>query len=81
MDPPAPDLRLYVPESDRWQVRIMTGVEREYCFQQAPGQDYYHLLVPGEIYLQLGTEKLCLNCALRRGVATLDRLYWQVLGR
>ena len=56
----------------------MTGVEREYCFQQTPGRDDYHLIVPGEIYLQSGTQKLCLTCALRRGIVTTNRLFWQV---
>jgi hypothetical protein len=77
VSPPAADLRMYVPDHQRWTVRIMSGVEREYCYQQAPGQNYYHLIVPGEIYVQCGTEKLCLNCALRRGVVTLDRHFWQ----
>lgn len=71
------DQRLYLPEHDRFRVRIMTGVEREYCFQKSPGQDYYHLIVPGELYVDSGDEKLCLNCALRRGIMTPDRLFWQ----
>jgi hypothetical protein len=71
------DLRLYLPEHDRYHVRVMSGVEREYCFQKAPGQDYYHLLVPGELYVDSGDERLCLNCALRRGIVTFDRLFWQ----
>ncbi|MCA9054607.1 MAG: hypothetical protein KDA75_12270 [Planctomycetaceae bacterium] len=80
-DPPtaatAEDRRLYVPDHERYRVRIMTGAERSYCYQRTPGQDYYHLIVPGEIYLDGGEEKLCLNCALRRGVTTIDRLFWQ----
>lgn len=81
VEPRPGDWRVYVPEAEQWTVHIMTGVEREYCHQQAPGQEYYHLIVPGEVYLQSGPEKLCLNCALRRGAATHDRLYWQVRKR
>lgn len=71
------DQRLYVPEHLRWTVRVLAGDEREYCHQHAPGQDYFHLIVPGEIYVEGDDEKLCLNCALRRNVITTDRLFWQ----
>jgi hypothetical protein len=65
-----------VPHSQSWQARIQTGV-REYCSLRQPGEDWFHLLVDGEIYLQFGTEKMCLNCALRQGYITEDRLFWQ----
>ena len=71
------DLRLYLPEYERYHMRVMVGADRTYCYQRAPGQDYYHLIVPGELYVDSGDEKLCLNCALRRGVLTVDRLFWQ----
>lgn len=71
------DQRLYLPEHQQYRVRVMTGVEREYCFQKAPGQDYYHLLVPGELFVDSGDERLCINCALRRGILTFDRVFWQ----
>jgi hypothetical protein len=82
MDQPEPvpaeiDRRLYVPEHQRWTVRILDGTDRLYCHQHAPGQDYYHLIVPGEIYLEGDDEALCLNCALRRNVITTDRVYWR----
>ncbi|MFV0446154.1 MAG: hypothetical protein ACK5Q5_21465 [Planctomycetaceae bacterium] len=75
--PLAVDLRLYLPEHDRFRVAIMSGVDREYCYQKSPGQDFYHLIVPGEIYVDSGDEKFCFNCALRRGIVTPDRLFWQ----
>ena len=34
----------------------------------APGQDYYHRLLEGEIYFYHGTERLCAECAGRRGL-------------
>ncbi|WP_437224339.1 hypothetical protein SH661x_003587 [Planctomicrobium sp. SH661] len=74
---PALDCRLYVPEAENWQARILTSWEKVYCFSKNPGQDYYHLILHGEIYLQKGDEVYCLSCARRDGVATHDRLYWQ----
>ena len=72
----AQDRRLYVPHSHNWRAGIQSGA-REYCSIRQPGQDWFHLLVNGEIYLQFGTDKMCLNCALRQGYITEDRLYWQ----
>lgn len=71
------DLRLYVPHVTGWEARIMTNSPREYCHFKTPGQDFFHLLVPGEIYLQYGSVKFCLNCAYRLTRITDDRLYWQ----
>jgi hypothetical protein len=61
--------RLYVFEPG-WRVSIKRGSSREFCFAMAPGQDYYHRLVDGELYLHHGDERLCLSCASRRGVIT-----------
>lgn len=74
---PTADRRLYVPCPEGWQAHIKTGWEKLYCYQKDPGEDYYHLILSGEIYLQCGDETICLTCALRRGIATPDRLYWQ----
>ena len=71
------DVRLYVPRPEGWQARIKQTAERDYCFFKAPGQDYYHLLMPGELYLQHGHDKYCLSCALRYNMVTQNRLYWQ----
>ena len=38
----------------------------------APGQDYYHRLLDGEVYLFKADEKLCLACAERRGLLAYD---------
>jgi hypothetical protein len=76
--PPAPrECRMYVPEPEIWSARVKVGWEKEYCYARMPGQDYLHLLLSGEIYLQNKDEKLCLTCAFRRGIITEDRLYWQ----
>jgi hypothetical protein len=68
--------RLYVPEHDNWKAAIKHDWNKEYCFVQRPGEDFYHLLVTGEIYLHRGSEKYCLSCALRHGYATHDRAFW-----
>ena len=73
----ADDLRIYVPRPEGWEIHIMTGGDREYCYLKHPGEDYFHLIVPGEVYLQRGEEKYCLNCARRIHVVTTDRLFWQ----
>jgi hypothetical protein len=38
----------------------------------APGQDFYHRLLDGEIYLHRDDEKLCFDCAARRGLIALS---------
>lgn len=72
-----PDRRLYVPNADGWQARVKQGWEKQYCYSKAPGEDFFHLILNGEIFLEHADEKLCLTCALRRGILTTDRLYWQ----
>jgi hypothetical protein len=72
-----PEARLYVPEHDGWAAAIKHEWSKEYCFAQKPGENHYHLLLSGEIYLQRGPEKYCLNCALRHGFVTRDRTFWQ----
>jgi hypothetical protein len=71
------DRRLYVPHADQWTVRIKPSFDREYCHAKSPGEDHYHLLLGGEIHLDNGEQKYCLNCALRMGLVTLDRTYWR----
>lgn len=70
------DRRLYLPAPEGWQVRIKSG-PREYCYYQKPGEDWFHTLIDGELYLQNGEENVCLNCAHRRGVLVDNRLFWQ----
>ena len=77
---PQPDHRLYVPP-DGWEAHVKRGWEKEYCYAQNPGEDFFHPILSGEIFLQRDNEKFCLNCALRNGLITADRLYWQHPGR
>lgn len=71
------DCRLYQPDGEEWCAHIARGSERLYCYAKEPGKDYFHLIVTGEIYVQKGTEKLCLMCAVREGILTTNRLHWQ----
>ena len=66
---PASPERLFLHEAG-WQIALKLGSEREFCYLMAPGQDYYHRLYAGEIYLHRGDEKLCVACARRRHLLT-----------
>lgn len=68
----APDIpRLFLFEPG-WRITRKMSSEREFCYNIAPGQDYYHRLLDGEIYLHKADEKVCLPCAARRGLLTYD---------
>lgn len=69
--------RFYVLNPEEWSVRVKQDWTREYCYQQAPDEDYFHALSKGEVYLQRDHEKLCMNCAWRRSLLSDNRLYWQ----
>lgn len=75
-----PDIRLYLAQPEGWSAHVKQTWEKEYCFQKNPGEDHFHLIMQGEIYLQHDEEKYCLQCALRRGTLTSDRLRWQKSG-
>ena len=55
-----------------WRVGVKTGSMRELCYMMAPGQDFYHRLLDGEIFLVRDGERLCLSCALRRGLISFE---------
>ena len=71
VEPPPQSPRLFVHEPG-WQVALKAGSEREFCYMMAPGQDYYHRLLTGEIYLFHGDERICLACAERRGLLSFE---------
>lgn len=74
---PVPDTRLYVPDNEDWDVHIKRDSDRVYCYSKHPGQDWFHLILSGEIYVSRQHEKYCLECALRMNFLTRDRLFWQ----
>jgi hypothetical protein len=55
-----------------WRVGVKTGSTRELCYMTAPGQDYYHRLLDGEVFLVREGERLCLSCASRRGLISFE---------
>lgn len=59
--------RLYLAESG-WRIIVKAGTDRDFCYMMAPGQDFYHRLLDGEVFFQRNEEKLCLACASRRGL-------------
>lgn len=55
-----------------WRVGVKTDSVREHCYMISPGQDYYHRLLDGEIFLVRDGERLCLSCASRRGLISFE---------
>ncbi len=62
---------MFISESG-WRVGVKTGSTRELCYMMAPGQDYYHRLLDGEVFLVRDAERLCLSCAARRGLINFE---------
>ncbi len=59
--------RMFLAEPG-WRIGVKAGNDREFCYMMMPGQDFYHRLLDGEIFLHRHEEKLCLACASRRGL-------------
>jgi hypothetical protein len=68
---PVSSSRLYLAEPG-WRLGVKNGSDREFCYMMAPGQDFYHRLLDGEIFLHRHAEKLCLACASRRGLLVAE---------
>jgi hypothetical protein len=64
-----PRLFLFEPG---WRIGRKNGSDREFCYTIAPGQDFYHRLLDGEIFIYRADEKVCLPCAARRGLLNTD---------
>lgn len=64
---PIPPRRVFLHEPG-WRIGHKVGSTREFCYMMAPGQDFYHRLLDGELYLYSNEERLCLACAERRGL-------------
>src|SRR3954464_751861 len=69
---PVPDPRRLFLYENGWRIELKVGSDREFCYMTAPGQDFYHRLLDGEIYLTRNEEKLCLACAERRGLLAYE---------
>jgi hypothetical protein len=75
--PPGRDYRLYMPKHSGWTAVIKESWEQEHCYAKNPGEEWFHLLANGEIFVQRGAEKYCLTCAVRHKILTRNRLFWQ----
>ena len=76
-----PDERLYLTDATKTRVTAKTSGERAYCYYRFPGEEHFHLLMTGELYVAHGDQKICLQCALRLGYLTPNRLHWQTRQR
>ncbi len=63
--------RLFIHEPG-WKVGQKTDASREFCYMMAPGESWHHRLRDGEIVVARAEEKLCLTCAARRGLLSLE---------
>jgi hypothetical protein len=68
---PVSSSRMYLAEPG-WRIGVKSGNDREFCYMMTPGQDFYHRLLDGEIFLHRHDEKLCLSCASRRGLLVAE---------
>ena len=72
--PPSPEIpprRLFLREPG-WRVALKVGSERAFCYMMEPGKDYYHRLLDGEIFVYHDDERICLACAVRRGLLSYE---------
>ena len=63
--------RMFLAEPG-WRVGVKHGSDKEFCYMMMPGQDFYHRLLDGEIFLHRDHEKICLACASRRGLLVAE---------
>ena len=69
---PAPSPRRLFIREPGWRVGHKVGSEKEFCYMMAPGQEFYHRLLDGEVYVFHGDERLCLACAERRSLLAYE---------
>jgi hypothetical protein len=68
----AEDRRLYLAEPG-WLAAIKSDSDPMNCHHAEGPEGYYHRIATGEIYFHRDTERLCLNCAVKKGVLTPQR--------
>ena len=71
-EPTTPPARRLFLREPGWRVALKVGSERSFCYMMAPGQDFYHRLLDGEVYVFNGEERICLACAVRRGLLSFE---------
>jgi hypothetical protein len=63
--------RLFVREPG-WHVHIKGDSDRLLCYAVAPGEETYHRISDGELYLQRGDERICIPCADRLALLSYE---------
>ena len=66
-----PPRRMYIAEPG-WRIGVKIGSDRGFYYMRAPGQDFYHRLLDGELFVHRDDERLCLACATRRGLIATE---------
>ena len=51
-----------------WRIGVKSSSDRAFCYAMTPGEEHYHRLAEGEVFLSRGDEKFCLPCAERMGL-------------
>ena len=67
-----PILRRVFLREPGWRVGLKIGSEKSFCYQITPGEDAYHRISDGEVYVYHGEERLCLPCAERRKLIVFE---------
>ena len=75
------DHRLYLTDPTTTRIEAKKSSEKGYCYHRFPGDEHFHLLMGGEVYVARGDQRICLECALRLGYLTANRLHWQTRER
>jgi len=72
MSSDAVDRRIYVT-APNLAVHLKTDGPSLNCHRIAEGEDHYHRITGGEIYVSDGRADYCLTCAVAMGLATPER--------
>src|SRR5947208_3597756 len=71
-EPNAPRFgRLFLFEPG-WQIAQKVGSSRLFCYAMNPGEEFYHRISDGEIFLYNAEERYCIPCALRRNLLSFE---------
>ena len=66
------DRRIYVTDA-KWTPMLKSDDSRLLCHMANGEEGFYHRISSGEVYFEFGTEAYCLNCAVKKGIATTER--------
>ena len=69
----AGDVRIYVLDAEHFSPALQREATGRNCGRAAEGQDFFHRIATGEVYLTDGERDYCLNCAVAQGLASRTR--------